>query len=157
MKTLISTLSLALVVLSSCSTTNVKEPEYRDISNIRLVELGILQSTAGVDFVFYNPNNFGVQLTDARGDIYIDNIYFGRFRLEEKIQVNKRSEFIIPAIVKMDMIGAVKNHRELLNKKEAVIRIDGRAKVKKAGFTKDIAIRYESLQNIERFRGIVSR
>ncbi len=157
MKTIISTLAISLVVLSSCSTTNVKEPEYRDISNIRLIDLGILQSKAGVDFVFFNPNNFGVQLTDARGDIYIDNIYFGRFNLEEKVQVGKRSEFIIPAVVKMDMIGAVKNHRELLNKKEALIRIDGRARVKKSGFSKDITIKYESLENIERFRSLVSK
>src|SRR5688572_7620854 len=158
MKTIISTLTIGLLVLSSCGTTkNVQEPEYRDISNIRLIELGLLQSTAGVDFVFYNPNNFGVQLTDARGDIYIDNIYFGRFNLEEKVSVDKRSEFTIPAVVKMDMIGAVKNHRELINKKEALIRIDGRAKVRKAGFSKDIAIKYESLENIERFRGLVSK
>jgi len=157
MKTIISTLALSLVLLASCSTTNVKDPEYRDINNIRLIDLGILQSTAGVDFVFYNPNNFGVQVTDARGDIYIDNIYFGRFSLDEKVQVDKRSEFILPAVVKLDMIGAVKNHRELLNKKEALIRIDGSARVKKAGFSKNIAINYEHMENIERFRSLVSR
>lgn len=157
MKTIISTLLIGAVTLASCSTSNVREPEYRDISNIRLVDLGILNSTAAVDFVFYNPNNFGVQVTEARGDIYIDNIYFGRFNLSERVQVGKRSEFVIPATVKMDNISAVKHHREILNKKEAVIRIDGRARVKKAGFSKDIAIKYENLENLERFRGLVSR
>ena len=157
MKAIISTLAIAAIALTSCSTTNVKEPEYRDINNIRLVDLGILQSTAGVDFVFYNPNNFGVTIADARGDIYIDNMYFGRFNLEHKVQVGKRTEFTIPALVKLDMIGSVKNHRELFNKKEALIRIDGYARVKKAGFSKDITIKYENLENIERFRGLVSR
>ena len=156
MKTIISTLALAFV-LFSCSTTNVKEPEYRDINNIRLVELGLLQSTAGIDFVFYNPNNFGVQVTDARGDVYIDNAYLGRFDLAEKVNVDKRSEFVVPALIKLDMIGAVKNHRDLLDKKEAMIRIDGIARVKKAGFSKDITIKYERMENIERFRGLVSR
>lgn len=158
MKKLIPTLIIVSgLVLASCSTSNVRDPEYRDISNIRLIELGVLQSTAGVDFVFYNPNNFGVQLTDARGDLYIDNTYFGRFELNDKVQVDKNSEFIIPALVRMDMIGAVKNGRELLKKKEAMIRIDGRARVKKGGFSKDIAIKYESMENIERFRGLVTR
>jgi LEA14-like dessication related protein len=158
MKRLLPLLILASgLVFASCGTTNVREPEYRDISNIRLVDVGVLQSTAGVDFVFYNPNNFGVQITEARGDLYIDNKYFGRFELEEKVQVSKNSEFIIPALVKLDMIGAVKNGRELLKKKEALIRIDGRARVKKAGFSKDIAINYESMENIERFRGLVAR
>jgi LEA14-like dessication related protein len=157
MKLIISTLTIAIVTLASCSTMNVKDPEYRDIGNIRLVELGLLQSTAGADFIFYNPNNFGVQLTEARGEIYVDNVYLGRFDLADKVQVSKRSEFTIPALIKLDMIGAVKNHRELLNKKEALIRIDGHAKVKKAGFSKDIVLDYESMENIERFRSLVVR
>jgi LEA14-like dessication related protein len=157
MKTIISTLALSLVIfLTSCSTANVKEPEYRDISNVRLMELGVLQSKAGVDFVFYNPNNFGVQLTEARGDVYIDNVYLGRFDLEQNVSVRRHSEFTIPAILKLDMIGAIKNHRDLINKKEARIRIDGTARVKKSGFSKDVPIKYESMENIERFRSLIS-
>jgi hypothetical protein len=55
------------------------------------------------------------------------------------------------------MIGAVKNGRELLKKKEALVRIDGRARLRKAGFSKEIPIKYESMENIERFRGLVTR
>ncbi len=157
MKAIISTLALAVVLLSSCGTANVKEPEYRDIRDIKMLELGVLQSTAGIDFIYYNPNDFGVQLSEARGDVYVDNTYLGRFELGEKVQVKKRSEFIVPAVIKLDMIGALKNQRDLLKKKEALIRIDGIARVKKAGFTKDIAIKHESMQNIERFRTLVSR
>ena len=75
-----------LAIFSSCNKyKNVQEPEYRDIRNIHLINLGPLQSTAGVDLVYYNPNNFGVQLAEARGDIYIDNNYFGQFELNDKI------------------------------------------------------------------------
>jgi LEA14-like dessication related protein len=116
-----------------------------------------LQSTAGVDLVYYNPNDFGVQVATARGDIYIDNNYFGRFDLGEKVQVRKRSEFILPALVKIDMIGAVKNQRDLYQKKEALVRIEGTATLKKAGFSRDVPIKYESMQNIERFRTLVSK
>jgi LEA14-like dessication related protein len=155
MKLVISTLLIGLIALSSCSTANIKEPEYRDVREVRLIELGLLQSKAGIDFVFYNPNNTSVQLTEARGDVYIDNVYFGRFELGEKVQVRKRSEFVIPAVIKVDMIGAVMNQRDLLKKKEALIRIDGIARVKKAGFSKDIPVKYESMENIERFRGLI--
>lgn len=157
MKTILATLVFGLVIFSSCSTNKVEEPEYRDIRNVRLLELGPLQSTAGVDLVYYNPNDFGVQLSTARGDIYIDNNYFGRFDLGEKVQVRKKSEFILPALVKIDMIGAVKNQRDLYKKKEALVRIEGTATLKKAGFSRDIPIKYESMQNIERFRTLVSR
>ncbi|MEO5562818.1 MAG: LEA type 2 family protein [Chitinophagaceae bacterium] len=156
MKSIISTLLIGLVVLSSCSSGNVKEPEFRDINNVRLIELGVLQSTAGVDLVYYNPNSFGVQLSEARGDVYIDNAYFGRFGLQDKVSVGKRSDFIVPAIIKLDMIGAIKNQRELLKKKAVLVRIEGFATVKKAGFSREVPIKYESMQNIEKLRSLVS-
>ena len=146
-----------LAIFSSCNKyKNVQEPEYRDIRNIHLINLGPLQSTAGVDLVYYNPNNFGVQLAEARGDIYIDNNYFGQFELNDKIQVKKRSEFILPATVKIDMVGVLKNQRDLYKKKEAMLRIEGTAIVKKAGFSRDVSIKYEHMENIERFRTLVS-
>ena len=155
MRSILSILPIFLIVLSSCGTSNLKEPEYRDIRNIRLINLGPLQSSAGVDLVYYNPNKFGVQLETARGDIYIDSSYFGRFELDEKVQVKKRSEFILPATVKVDMISAIKNQRDLYKKKEALVRIQGTAVVRKAGFSKEVPISYEHMENIERFRTLV--
>jgi LEA14-like dessication related protein len=157
MKKIIFTLAIGLVLLSSCGTSNVKEPEFRDIRDVRIIELGVLQSTAGVDLIYYNPNNFGVQLSEARGDVYVDNAYLGRFELDNKVQVGKRSEFTVPALIKLDMIGAIKNQREILKKKEVLVRIDGMAILKKAGFTRDVPIKYESMQNIEKFRSLVSK
>lgn len=155
MRSILSILTISLIILSSC-TNNVKEPEYRDIRNVRLINLGPLQSTAGVDLVYYNPNKFGVQVVTARGNIYIDSSYFGQFELDEKVQVKKRSEFILPATVKVDMISAIKNQRDLFKKKEALVKIQGTAMVKKSGFSKEIPISYEHMENIERFRTLVT-
>jgi LEA14-like dessication related protein len=159
MKTLISTLILGFFIfLSSCRSGNsVSEPEFRDISNVKVLNVGLLQTTAGADMIYYNPNDFGIQLSNARGDVYIDNSYFGHFELDEKVQVRKRSEFVVPVIFKLDNIGAIRNQRDIYKKKEAMVRIEGYALVKKAGFSKEIPIRYERLQNIDRLRSIVSR
>jgi len=157
MKILISTLALSIVILTSCGTSNIREPEYREISEIKLIEMGILQSTAGIDLVYYNPNNFGVQLSEARGDVYIDNAYLGRFNLEDKVQVRKSSEFIVPAVVTVDMIGAIKNQQEILKKKDVLVRVEGMARIKKAGISRDISLKYEGMQNLERFRTLISR
>jgi len=156
MRSILSILTIFLMVLSSCGTSNLKQPEYRDIRNIRLLNLGPLQSTAGVDLVYYNPNKFGVQLETARGDIYIDSSYFGQFELDEKVQVKKRSEFILPATVKVDMISAIKNQRDLYKKKEALVKIQGTAVVRKGGFSKEVPISYEHMENIEHFRALVT-
>jgi len=149
-------LAPAIFLLISCNSENIREPEYREIRDVRIINVGLLQTTAGLDLVYYNPNNFGVQLSEARGDLYIDDQYFGRFGIQDKVAVHKRDEFIVPAILKMDNISAVKNHREIWKKKKALIRIEGFAKVSKAGFNKEIPIKYEGMQDIERLRTIVS-
>ena len=159
MKFLTSTLLLAfLALLASCgSMKDVSQPEFRDISNVKVVDVGLLQTTAGADLVYYNPNDFGIQLADARGDVYVDNSYLGRFELDQKVQVKKRSEFILPVLFKLDNIGAIKNQKDIYKKKQALVRIEGYALVKKAGFSKEIPIKYERMEDVDRLRGIVAR
>ncbi len=156
MNRLILILVPATLFLASCKSGNIKEPEYRDIRDVRIINVGLLQTTAGLDFVYYNPNNFGVQLANASGDVYIDDMFFGRFGIQDKVTVHKHQEFIVPAVIIMDNISAIKNHRDIFKKKQAMIRIEGFATVKKAGFNKEVKIKYEGMQNIERLRAIAS-
>jgi LEA14-like dessication related protein len=157
MKRLILILAPAALLLGSCKSDSIKDPEYREIQNVRIMDVGLLQTTAGLELVYYNPNNFGVTLSQARGEVYIDNMYFGRFGISDKVAVRKHEEFIIPAVLKMDNISAIKNHREIFQKKKAMIRIEGFATVRKAGFNKEVPIKYEGIQDIERLRSLVSR
>ena len=157
MKALISTLSLAALFLVSCKAyKDVQEPEFRDVQNVRLVDVGLLQTKAGADLVYYNPNDFTVTLSSARGDVYLDNQYIGRFELADKVSVRKNSEFIIPAILKLDNISALKNH-DIYKKKEVLLRIEGMARLTKTGFSKEIPIRYERMESTDKLRSIVSR
>ena len=157
MKTIISTLLLSSFVLVSCKTCkNVQEPEFRDIQNVRMIDIGLLKSKAGAELIYYNPNNFNVVLSSARGDVYIDNQYIGRFELENQVSIKKRAEFILPAILKVDNISAIKQH-DIYKKKEVLIRIDGVARLTKTGFSKEIPIKYEKLEDTDKLRSLVSR
>ena len=157
MKTIISTLLLSSFVLVSCKTyKNVQEPEFRDIQNVRMIDIGLLKSKAGAELIYYNPNNFNVVLSSARGDVYIDNQYIGRFELENPVSIKKRAEFILPAILKVDNISAIKQH-DIYKKKEVLIRIDGVARLTKTGFSKEIPIKYEKLEDTDKLRSLVSR
>jgi len=155
MKTLLPLFALSFLIVS-CGIKHAKQPEYRDVRNIRLINLGPLQSTAGVDLVLFNPNSFGAIIEVVKGDIYVDSIFLGQFELNDKVGVKKRSEFTLPALVKIDMISMIKNQHELLKKKEALVRIEGSATIRKAGISKDIPIKYESLQDIEKFKSLIS-
>lgn len=157
MKIIISILLLSSLFLVSCKTyKDVQEPEFRDIQNIKMIDIGLLQSKAGAEIIYYNPNNFNVVLSSARGDVYIDNQYIGRFEIEDQVSVKKRAEFIIPAILKLDNISAIKQ-RDIYKKKEVLIRIDGTARLTKTGFSKEIPIKYEKLENTDKLRSIISR
>lgn len=158
MKSFISTLSVAVLLLSSCKAyKEVQEPEFRDVQNIRLIDIGLLQSKAGADLVYYNPNSFNVTLSSARGNLYIDDKYVGRFELADKVSVKKRREFTIPAILKLDNISAIKNQNDIYKRKEVMIRIEGTARLTKTGFSKEIPIKYEKMESVDKLRSILSR
>ena len=158
MKLTLTLLSAFVLIFSACkSTGDIKQPEFRDIGNVRLIETGVLKTTVGANLIYFNPNNTGIKLSAARGDVYVDNAYFGSFVLDQEIQVKKNAEFELPVTIKIDNIGAVKNHTEIYKKKEALVRVEGRAFVKKSGISREIPIRYEQMQNLDKLRALVSR
>jgi LEA14-like dessication related protein len=158
MKAFLSAVAIALISFSSCTNyKDIQDPQFRDIRGAHIKDVGLLKTTANVDLVFFNPNDYGVQLTTARGDVYIDGSFFGHFDLDTKVSVKKRSEFILPVTFKLDNIGAIANQQDIYKKKEARVRIDGMARVAKNGFSKEIPIVYERVQNIEKLRELVTR
>ena len=56
-----------------------------------------------------------------------------------------------------DNIGAIKNQNEIYKKKEVMIRIDGVASLSKTGFSKEIPIKYEKMESVDKLRSLVSR
>ena len=158
MKYLISTLSIAVILFSSCKAyKDVQDPEFMDVQNVRLVDVGLLQSKAGADLVYYNPNNFNVTLSSARGNVYIDDKYLGRLELADKVSLKKRKEFVVPTILKLDNISAFMNQNDIYKRSEVKIRIEGVALLTKSGFSKEIPIKYERMESVEKLRSIFSR
>jgi LEA14-like dessication related protein len=157
MKSLLSTLLIAALFLASCKTPDLKEPEYRDVRNARLIETGILQSTAGVDLVYYNPNDYSVNVDQARGDVYIDNKYLGHFELAEKVSVKKNAEFTLPALIKLDNVSIIKNQNDIYKRKDVLLRIEGMARMSKSGFSKELPFKYEKTESVDKLRSLVTR
>ena len=158
MKTIISTLLLSSFFLVSCKTyKDVQEPEFRDIQNVKMIDIGLLQSKAGAEIIYYNPNDFGVTLSSARGDVYLDNKFFGRFDLADKVIVQRKGEFTIPAILKLDNVSLIKNQNDIYKRKEVLVRIEGTALLTKIGFSKEIPIKYEKMESVDKLRSIISR
>lgn len=156
MKTIITLLFTGMLFLSACKTSDITEPEYRDVQDIQLKDVGLLHTTASVDLMYYNPNNFGVNLSAARGDVYLDNKYLGRFEMANKVSVRKNAGFIMPVLLKIDNIGSFKNQRDIYKKKEILLHIEGMVKAGKGGFSKEFPVKYEKMENMDKLRSIFS-
>ena len=146
----ISPYSLLLVFLAIIVfMTSCREPkalEYRDFKNLSSDKLGFSSSIFNIDLVYYNPNNFGLDLKKTNLDIYIDNNYLGHTEQDYQIHIPKKGEFTLPVKIDVDMKNAYKNALPALFGKEVLLKVTGKIKLGKANVYKTFDVNYEGMQ-----------
>lgn len=136
-----------IVVICASSCQAPKELVYRDFKNLNVDKIGFASSMLKVDLIYYNPNNFGLQLKYTDLDIYIDNNYFGHSSQDYLITIPRLSEFTLPLQIQLDMKNLMKNAiPTLLMGKEVMLKITGTVKLGKANVYKTFPVNYEGLQ-----------
>jgi LEA14-like dessication related protein len=120
-----------IIILSSCSKP--QGFDYRDVKNIKVDNIGYDKTSISMDLVYYNPNGFGVDLRKVDCDIYIDNNYLGKFKLDTLMHIQRRSEFALPSKMDVDMKGVFKNLFLVLFNKEIQLDVKGTTRVGKGG------------------------
>lgn len=138
---------LTVIALSSCQKPQAFD--YRSVKNVKLEKLGFEKSTLNMDLVYYNPNNFGVDLRKVDCDIYIDNHYLGKYKLDTLMHIQRKAEFVLPSRIQVDMQGIFKNVLTVLFNKEVLVNVKGTTRVGKAGFFKTISFNYEARHKID--------
>lgn len=147
MRTLSLLTLLIIITLSSCQKPQAFD--YRSVKNVKLEKLGFEKSTLNMDLVYYNPNNFGVDLRKVDCDIYIDNHYLGKYKLDTLMHIQRKAEFVLPSRIQVDMQGIFKNVLTVLFNKEVLVNVKGTTRVGKAGFFKTISFNYEARHKID--------
>lgn len=137
------------ILMTSCRAP--KDLEYRDFKNLSVEKLGFASSTIKLDLVYYNPNNFGLQLKNTDLDIYLDSNYLGHSAQEYQITIPKRSEFTLPFQVDVDMKNMLKNALNTVLNKEVWVKIVGTVRLGKANVFKTFPVNYEGLQKFSLF------
>jgi LEA14-like dessication related protein len=141
-----SLLAIAVAVFFMTSCRAPKELEYRDFKNLSSESLGFSSSTLKVDLIYYNPNNFGLQLKRTDLDIFINGNLLGHTAQDYQINIPRRGEFILPLKIEVDMKNAYKNAFPTLFGKEVMVKIIGKVKVGKANVYKSFDVNYEGKQ-----------
>lgn len=144
-----------LVLMISLFVTSCREPkdlEFREFKNLTLENLSFSQAVLKVDLVYYNPNNFGLELNRTDLDLYVDSSFLGHSSQDIQVGIPKKDVFTLPLVVNLDMKNLLKNGLNSLFSKEIGIRLLGKVKVGKAGVYKSFNVDYTTRQNFSLFR-----
>ncbi len=140
---------LLTILLISCSPP--KALEYRDFKNFTVDKLGFTSSAVRMDMVYYNPNNYGLQLKRTDLDIYINDVYMGRTSQEYQITIPRSQEFTIPIKMDVDMKNLFRNGLNAILKNEVMVKITGSVKVGKANTFISFPVNYQGTQTFTIF------
>lgn len=127
----IASLLILFAFIVSC-----KKPEsfeYRDLKNFKVDSLGFEKSAVSMDLVYFNPNNFGVDLKEIDCDVYVEHNYLGKYILDTTMHIAKKSEFSVPSHMQVDMRNIFKNTVTSFFASDLLLEVKGTTRVGKAG------------------------
>ena len=146
---------LLFLLLSLASFSySCKKPhafQYRDLRNFRLENFGLDKSIVSMDFIFFNPNAYVVDLKKVDCDVYLDSNYVGKFLLDTTMHIAQSSEFRVPANFVVDMKTLLKNSLYVLINNEVLIGAKGTTRVGRRGIYLTIPFQYEGKQKLNLF------
>lgn len=147
---LFALLLILITTLPSCRTP--KDLEFREFKNLKVDNLGFSNATLNVDLIYYNPNNFGLELNRTDFDIFVDSTLLGHSTQNIQVAIPKRDVFTIPLKVDLDMKNLLKNGITAFFNKEVKVQVIGKVRVGKAGVYKTFNVNYETIQNFSMFK-----
>ena len=126
--------------------------EFREFKNLTLDKLSFAGAALKVDLVYFNPNNFGLQLNRTDLDIYIDSTFLGHSAQDIQVSIPRKGNFTIPLSLDLDVKNLLKNGITSFLNKNVSVRVLGSVKVGKAGIYKSFPVDYTSIQNFSMFK-----
>ncbi len=142
--------ALLLFLMTSCRAP--KDLVFKEYNNLKIEKVGFAGATLNIDLVYYNPNNFGLELNRTDLDLYIDSTFLGHSSQNIQVAIPRRNNFTLPLKVDLDMKNLFKNGLTSLFNKNVNVRLLGKVKVGKAGVYKTFNVDYTSVQNFSLFQ-----
>lgn len=125
--------------------------EYRGLQNFKVDSIGFNQSTISLNLIYFNPNNFGVFLKHVDCDVYVNNNYLGKYVLDTLMHIAKRSEFVLPSKMNVDMRNFLKNSLATILGQEVLLNVKGNTRVGKGGIFVNVPFSYSGREKFSLF------
>jgi len=136
------------MIAGMMSCTKPQDLTFIDVRNIRMISLGLTESTVGLDVRFYNPNKQQVKLKDASVKVYANSAYLGDTHMDSTITVPRRDTFSLPLTMKITTLTAISKVMQSLSDTTINIKVEGSVKMGKAGVFINYPIEYERRQKV---------
>ncbi len=124
-------------------------PQYGGITNFKVSAFGLGESVVSADLKYFNPNNFKMKLKYGEMNVFVNSRFIGKTLLDTMTEIPANDSFLIPVSMKVDMKKIYSNALDILLAQEANIKLDGFAKLGKAGLYFNLPISYEGKQKID--------
>ena len=145
------TVYLFLITLLITACNKPQSFEYRGMQNLKVDSIGLESSKISLELVYFNPNNFGVDLRNVNCNVYINHNYLGNYVLDTLMHIAKRSEFSIPSSMNVDMKNIFKNAIGTFLSRQVLVEINGSTKVGKSGFFITVPFTYSAMEKFSMF------
>ena len=152
MRLYFSLIFLIFYFLCLVSCRQPKDLEFREFKNVSLENVGFSGANLKVDLVFYNPNNFSMELNRTDLDSFVDSNLLGHSTQDIQVRMPKRGNFLIPLKVNLDMKNLLKNGLVSALNKTISLQVIGKVKAGKAGVFKNFDVNYQTTQRLSLFQ-----
>jgi LEA14-like dessication related protein len=125
--------------------------EYRGMQNLKIDSIGLVSSKISLELVYFNPNNFSVDLRNVNCDVYINHNYLGKYILDTTMHIAKRSEFFIPSSMNVDMKNIFKNVLGTFLSSQVLVELKGSTRVGKSGVFITVPFNYSAMDKFSMF------
>ena len=140
-----------LLSLSLFSCTGFKDLEFKEYKDLKLENVGFSKTTLSLKLVYYNPNNFGLELNHTEMELFINDNDLCHVDQNVQVRIHKRDALDVPIKVDIDMKNIIKNSLIGLFNKEVEIRAKGKIKAGKANIFKVVPFEYKTKQKLSPF------
>ncbi len=101
--------------------------------------------------MYFNPNNYGLQLKRTDLDIYINDVLLGHTSQEYQITIPRKEEFSIPIHIDVDMQNLLRNSISVMSKKQVMVKLIGSVKVGKANVFISFPVNFQETETFTLF------
>jgi LEA14-like dessication related protein len=117
---------ISMLVLTSCK---VSAPEFRGSEGMKLDKIDGKIITFNVTAKVYNPNWFSVKVKRSSVDVFIEDQYMGKLKLEKKVKMKAKRESTLEVPLRAELEdGAMISMLRYSAKETVNLKISGKVK-----------------------------